>query len=264
MRDCRAVAVGNVKVRPNLWFLTLDLEGDFEIPEPGQFVQLRMGVGTDPLLRRPFSIASFSEGRSASVNILYAPAGRWTRLLASNGEGFEMDVLGPLGKPFAPADEDHSLLVAGGRGVAPLLYLSRKLSDTGRRFVSLVGARTEDDLYWSEEIAGPGEVKFATEDGSFGYEGMVTDLLEREIVGVGGRSAVYACGPMGMLRAVSKICSRAGIECQVSVETVFACGFGVCRGCVVPSTVEESPNLMACSDGPVLRAEDIDWEHFSE
>lgn len=264
MRDCRAVAVGNVKVRENLWFLTLDLEGDFEVPQPGQFVQLRMGAGTDPLLRRPFSIASFSEGRESSLNILYAPAGRWTRLLASSGEGFEMDVLGPLGKPFSPAEEDRSLLVAGGRGVAPLLYLSRRMADAGRRFISLVGARTEDDVYWNEELAGSGEVKFATEDGSLGSKGMVTDLLEKEIAGVGGRSAVYACGPMGMLRAVSKICSRAGIECQVSVETVFACGFGVCRGCVVPSTIASSPNLMACSDGPVLNAKDIDWERFSE
>ncbi len=264
MRDCRAVAVQNKKVSGDLWLLSLELDGDFEVPEPGQFVQLRMGEGTDPLLRRPFSVASFDAGAARTVGILYAPVGKWTRLVVSSKAGFEMNVLGPLGSRFTPGDEDLSLFVAGGRGVAPLLYLARKLANTGRRFMSLVGARGEHALYWSEDLAGPGEARLVTEDGTVGAKGMVTDLLEEELAAGDGRAAVYACGPLRMLRKVAEICSRTGTECQVSVETVFACGVGVCKGCSVPSTLEGKPHVMACSDGPVLRAADVDWERFSE
>jgi dihydroorotate dehydrogenase electron transfer subunit len=264
LRDCNAVAIQNRRVNKNLWLLTLELEGEFEVPEPGQFVQLRTGVGTDPLLRRPFSVASYEAGRTRTLQVLYAPVGRWTRLVASYKAGFELDVLGPLGNQFATEDEDLSILVAGGRGVAPLLYLSRRLSSTERDYLSLVGARSERDLYWNEEIAGPGEVKLATEDGSVGTTGVVTDLLEKELGAGDRRAAVYACGPLAMLKSVAEICSKTGTRCQVSVETVFACGIGVCRGCLVPSTQEERSHLMACSDGPVLRAEYVDWERFSE
>jgi dihydroorotate dehydrogenase electron transfer subunit len=160
--------------------------------------------------------------------------------------------------------QELSLLVAGGRGVAPLLYLSRRLVNEGRRFTPLVGARSEHDLYWSEDLAGPGEIKIVTEDASVGARGIVTDLLENGMRTVVGRVAVYACGPLGMLRNVAEMCLRTGTKCQVSVETVFACGVGVCRGCIIPTTLKGKSNLLACSDGPVLNAQDVDWERFSE
>jgi dihydroorotate dehydrogenase electron transfer subunit len=264
LRDCRGFAVQNEKVSENLWFLNLQLEGEFEVPEPGQFVQLRTGASTDPLLRRPFSVASFRAGMSPTLGIIYAPIGKWTKLVASKGTGFEVDVLGPLGNAYAIGREEKCLLVAGGRGVAPLLYLARKLNDTGRSFLSLVGARSEHDLYWSEDLTGPCDVKVVTEDGSAGAKGLVTDLLEAELPRGDCSAAVYACGPLAMLRKVAEICSRAKMPCQVSVETSFACGFGVCRGCVVPSAAQGVSHLMACSDGPVLRASDVDWERFVE
>jgi dihydroorotate dehydrogenase electron transfer subunit len=262
--DCRAVAVENRRVCENLWHLVLELDRDCPEPHPGQFVLLRMGEATDPLLRRPFSVASFRAGAPATMGVLYAPVGRWTRFVASHKPGFELSVLGPLGSRFVPGDEDRSLLVGGGRGVAPLVYYAQKLAHAGRSFLPLVGARTAQDIYWGENLSCPGDVVLATEDGSAGARGLVTDLLEKELAGGDGRSAVYACGPLAMLKKVAELCSQLGAQCQVSVETVFGCGTGVCRGCSVPTTVEGETYLMACSDGPVLRATDVDWERFTE
>jgi dihydroorotate dehydrogenase electron transfer subunit len=167
-----------------------------------------------------------------------------------------------LGSAFSPGREEISVLVAGGRGVAPLIFLAEALAGEGREFVALVGARVEGDLYWDGAMD-RAKVKITTEDGSAGVKGLVTDLLEPQLAGLRGAAAVYCCGPVKMLRSVSEICAARGTPCQASVETVFACGVGVCRGCVVPRANGDAPYLMACSDGPVLRAEEVNWELFA-
>lgn len=262
MRDCLGVVVENKKVAHGLLRLGLETAGDFPEPVPGQFVNLRYGEGTDPLLRRPFSVYSFSAGDPAHIGILYAPVGRWTRRLASSGEGTAVSVLGPLGKGFVPGEESRSILVAGGRGVAPLIYLAESLAGEGREFLSLVGARSKGELYW-DGVMGRGQMAVTTEDGSAGTRGLITDLLESTLAKGGDGVAVYCCGPIRMLRKVSELCGERGVPCQTSVETVFACGIGICRGCSVPPRSPEMPYLMACSDGPVLRAGDVNWELFA-
>jgi dihydroorotate dehydrogenase electron transfer subunit len=262
LKDCRGVIVENDRAAEGLRRAVIELDGGFPAPEPGQFVNLRLEEVTDPLLRRPFSVYSFQAGIPAYLGILYASVGRWTRLLAASGNGARIDVLGPLGSAFRIGDEARSILVAGGRGVAPLIFLSGALSARRRDFVSLVGARGEGDLYW-EGATEEGRLMFATEDGSAGKRGLVTDLLGPAIAEAEGRAAVYCCGPVKMLRAVGEMCADRGVPCQASVETVFACGVGVCRGCTVPARTSDTGYLMACSDGPVLRAETIDWELFA-
>jgi dihydroorotate dehydrogenase electron transfer subunit len=252
----------NREVAEGLRRLVLRIDGEFAVPAPGQFVNLRFGESHDPLLRRPFSVYSFAGGKPASLGILYAPVGRWTRRLASCCEGTEVNVLGPLGSAFEPGNEEVAVLVAGGRGVAPLNYFAEMLNARGRRFVSLVGGRGKDDLY-VEGALSRADVKTTTEDGSAGARGLVTDLLEPEIAGYGDKAAVYCCGPVKMLRRISEICAKLGVPCQASVETVFACGMGICRGCTVHTPGPDSSYLMACSDGPVLRAEQVDWESFA-
>lgn len=262
MKDRVAILIDNNKVAEGLRRLVLSIDGGFPTPLPGQFVNLRLGESLDPLLRRPFSVYSFDDGDPALVGVLYAPVGRWTRRLASREVGTEINVLGPLGSGFVAGSEEVSVLVAGGRGVAPLIYLAKTLESRGRRFVSLVGARGSGDLY-VEGALGRGGLETVTEDGSAGAKGVVTDLLERQLAGWGGRAAVYSCGPIKMLRKVSEICAAHEVSCQTSVETVFACGMGVCRGCIVHTPDPNAPYLMACSDGPVLRAEEVDWESFA-
>jgi dihydroorotate dehydrogenase electron transfer subunit len=262
LRDCRGVIVKNERAAEGLRRVVIELDRGFAAPAPGQFVNLRLGDVTDPLLRRPFSVYSFQEGTPAYLGVLYAPVGRWTRILAARGEGGAIDVLGPLGSAFEIGEERRSILVAGGRGVAPLIFLAGALSSRRRDFVSLVGARGEGDLYW-EGASEEGRLRFATEDGTAGMRGLVTDLLVPAISEAAGGAAVYCCGPARMLRAVSEMCAERGVPCQASVETVFACGVGVCRGCTVPAKGSDTRYLMACSDGPVVRAETVDWEHFA-
>ena len=262
MRDCLGVIVENDRVAEGLWRAVIEIENGFSTPVAGQFVNLRLGDGTDPLLRRPFSVSSFKGGKPARVGILYAPVGRWTRRLAATGRGVAAGVLGPLGRPFEIGGEETSILVAGGRGVAPLIFLAEALADRGKSFISLVGARGGGGLYW-DGAPGRGRLSVATEDGSAGTRGIVTDLLEPGLAEMKESTAVYCCGPVKMLRRVSELCAERGVPCQVSVETVFACGMGVCRGCTVPAKDAGAPYLMACSDGPVLRAEDVDWGLFS-
>jgi dihydroorotate dehydrogenase electron transfer subunit len=129
--------------------------------------------------------------------------------------------------------------------------------------IALIGAASARQLYWEPPEGLECEVRFATEDGSLGVRGLVTDLLEGALAQE-RECAVYACGPLRMLRRVSEICSGAGVLCQVSVEAVFACGMGLCRGCAVPSKSQDRPYLMACSDGPVLDGRAIEWERFAE
>lgn len=262
LRDRAGVVVENGRVADGLLRLVLEIADGLPVPQPGQFVNLRLEAGTDPLLRRPFSVYSYRQGPPALLGILYAPVGRWTRLLAACGPGTELRVLGPLGTGFNPGPEEISVLVAGGRGVAPLIYLSNVLAARGRKFVSLLGARVEGDLYRDGAMDG-GELRIATEDGSAGVRGLVTDLLEAQLAEHPEGSAVYSCGPLGMLKRVSELCASHGVACQTSVETAFACGVGVCRGCSVPAASEDAPYLMACSDGPVLRAEQVNWELFA-
>ncbi len=262
MKDCRGYIFENAEVAEELRLLTLELPDVFSTPLPGQFVNLRCGEGTDPLLRRPFSVHFFKGGDSPRLGVLYAPVGRWTRQLASLGKGREVMALGPLGKAFSPGDEETSILVAGGRGVAPLTFLADALAGAGGNPAPLVGARAESGLYWAGSFP-RSKVSFITEDGSAGARGLVTDLLERRLAETDGGVAVYCCGPVKMLRKICEMCLERGVPCQASVETVFACGLGVCRGCGVPGAGRDARYLMACTDGPVLRAEDVDWEEFS-
>jgi dihydroorotate dehydrogenase electron transfer subunit len=262
VKDVSAVVTENVEVVKGLRRLILQIDAEFSVPLPGQFVNLRMGESLDPLLRRPFSVYSYTGGEPASLGILYAPVGRWTRKLALCPPGASISVLGPLGSAFKPGAEELSVLVAGGRGVAPMIYLAERLEESGRSFVALLGARGSDDLH-VEGALEKSQVKITTEDGSTGARGIVTDLLEPELEACGGRAAVYCCGPVKMLRRISEICAKMGVPCQASVETVFACGVGVCRGCTVHTPAPEGPYLMACSDGPVLRSDEVDWESFA-
>ena len=219
---------------------------------PGQFVMLEVSPGLDPLLRRPFSL---HEVDSDSFQILYRVVGRGTQVLSGRRTGELLDTIGPLGSGFDLL-EGNVLLVAGGMGIAPLLFLARLLKQGGQEPVLLYGARTASSLVAREgfeKLAVP--VKLATEDGSAGFKGTCTELLESELPG-SGYTGIYACGPAPMLAAVKDISERLGISsCQVSVEERMACGVGACLGCSVGSS--KGGYVTVCKDGPVFDIGDI-------
>jgi dihydroorotate dehydrogenase electron transfer subunit len=219
----------------------------------GQFAMLsaaeRWGGGEDerPFFGRAFSIARQADGESW---YLLEDVGPGTRRLCELRAGEQVDVVGPLGRGFrAPADGRRALLVGGGVGAAPLAILQDELGETATSV--LLGFRDREHAPGAELLRG---ARVATDDGSVGHHGLVTELLAAEIDSRDSQPlAVYACGPPPMLEAVRALCKRAGVPCQLALEAGMACGFGACFGCVVPR--RDGGYLRVCVDGPVVDAD---------
>ncbi|MFQ5456939.1 MAG: dihydroorotate dehydrogenase electron transfer subunit, partial [Myxococcota bacterium] len=225
------------------WLLRLALPA-FAPPAPGQFVMLRVTEGGDPLLGRAMAIyRSSRRGRGATVDVVYRVVGRGTALLAAAAPGRKLWVLGPLGGAFRlPPAGGRAVLVGGGTGIASLHLLGQALRR--RRVierVALIGARTKTELLCRQDFRALGaRVRVSTDDGTAGLRGTVTDLLEKTLGGaVRPPDAAYVCGPTPMMESAWRVCERAGIPCQVSLEGPMACGFGVCLGCAVPCRVAD-------------------------
>ncbi len=218
----------------------------------GQFAMLaaveRWGGGEDerPYLARAFSIARHAQGETA---YLLEDVGPGTRRLCELGPGEELWVLGPLGHGFtAPEEDRRAILVGGGVGIAPLAILQDTLQTTTTDVSVLLGFRDEARVPGAELLHG---AELATDDGSEGHRGLVTELLERELR-ADPHAAVYACGPAGMLEGVRAICARESIPAQLALEAGMACGFGACWGCDVP--LRDGGYARVCVDGPVIDA----------
>lgn len=220
---------------------------------PGQFAQL-LPPGNSTLLRRPISICNVDESGN-QLWILVRKAGKGTEAIASAQRGDIINLIYPLGKGFSlPADnEDAPLLIGGGVGVAPLLYLGRKLREKGITPDFLIGAKTANDLLLKDELSEIGNVHFTTDDGSFGVKGLVTchPAIKHN------RSRIYCCGPLPMMKAVGEIARSRQIDCEVSLENVMGCGIGACLCCVEKTS--DRGNVCVCSEGPVFNLTELQW-----
>ncbi len=231
---------------------------------PGHFAMLQAGEGLRPYLRRAFSIADVTAvGGVPALEFVVKVVGRGTEMLSRFAEGTPIPVLGPLGVPFPVGDlapDDRVALVAGGIGLAPLLLLSRHLS--GKRVAAdlFYGGQNESDVLKRgefERLLGPHRCRYATDDGSLGRRGRVTELFEQALAGGARYRRVYACGPVPMFRSLASVLAAAGIEGSFALESEMACGFGVCLGCVVPE--RSGGYVTVCKEGPCLPADRIDW-----
>jgi len=218
--------------------------------KPGQFCNIKVSDSTFPLLRRPFSICDVEgEVISFQFNIV----GEGTKILSNLKKGDILDMLGPLGVGFDySGDFDNALIIAGGIGAAPFPFLIKNISDA-KNITSFVGGRSKKDIikYKLENII------TSTDDGSEGFCGNVVQLLDSEINNYeSSTTKIFACGPNPMLRALSKYSIEKGFDCEISTESVMACGFGICQGCNVEGTNSDR-FLLVCKDGPVFKAEDV-------
>ena len=229
---------------------------------PGQFVMVQTTPCRDPLLRRPLSIHQTIG--NAQVQLLYKVVGKGTRLLAAMTPGQKLNLTGPLGRGFDFAGKQAICLVGGGMGIAPLYFLAREIMRTGRRppqCAVLLGARTAAEFGpLSQDFmeVGATETHLATDDGSLGHHGFVAELLPQHL-DPGLPWTVCTCGPHPMMRAVVSQCRKQGWECQVSLETMMACGISACLGCAIPRADLSGPYLHVCKDGPVFKAEEVAW-----
>lgn len=226
--------------------------------KPGQFVMLRVSENRDPLLARPFGIASTTK---STIEILYRVMGRGTSLLTEMEAGHSLQVLGPLGNGFPmPEKGKTALLVAGGSGFPPLQFFAQRLDAPAHLFV---GARTKDLLPPASVLTSFKEsstkVHIATNDGSMGTQGMSTDILSAFIAKAKDKNdlVIYACGPHAMLHAVSVVAAEHSILCYVSTEERMGCGLGACMGCSIP--MKAGGYKRACKEGPVFDARDVEW-----
>ena len=261
----RARVLENRSEGPSQFRLRLAVPG-FADFAPGQFAMLSPGplsASRDPLLPRPMAIYRRLDGPDPDpqVEILYRVHGRGTAALAGARPGDAVGFVGPLGRGFPlPPEGAGLILVGGGTGIASLFELARRAARRGPVEV-LLGAREEAGLMGLADFEGLGvEVRIATEDGSRGRKGRVTELLPEALERLPA-AAVDACGPTPMMRAVAGLAVAAGRAARVSLENPMACGFGVCLGCAAP--LRGGGFALVCRDGPVLDAAAVDWEHLS-
>jgi len=233
---------------------------------PGQFVHLRIPRTMDPLLRRPLSVM-LADRVHGHLRLLVRAAGRGTEIIVGLPPHAGVELLGPLGSPFPMPDAIDGaatgtdvLMVAGGVGVAPLVCLAdamRGIDDTPY-IRSMFGASTEDMLVcWTELAARSDEFYVATDDGSAGEHGLITDVLAAQLKR-GQARVVYGCGPTAMMAQVARMCAEAGVACYCSFEQRMGCGVGACLSCAIGAA--GGGYLRVCKDGPVFRADAVDWE----
>lgn len=261
--DCHCGSLARQRVAPLLrreavgsthHLLTFELDHPLEA-DPGQFAMVRGAAwGSSPFLPRPMSLLEAGKTPSILVKVV----GEGTRRLAAASPGELFTFHAPLGRGWSPCPEDRTpVLVAGGVGVCPLLFLARSLASLGREPIALYGGRTACELPLDGALGRVADLRIATEDGSTGETGLVTRLLEQVLRDTNGRVKAYVCGPRRMMAVVAGMCRDAGALCEVSLETVMGCGFGVCLGCAVPRT--GGGYLYACSQGPCVDGFAVDW-----
>jgi dihydroorotate dehydrogenase electron transfer subunit len=259
--------IDNRRVAPDHYQMTVRLPNSFPSPSPGQFVMVRKAEQDEPLLARPFSVYGFQrQGEQTAIDLLYRITGRGTSLFSRMSAGAKLSVLGPLGRGFwLPEGIEKVILVAGGVGVAPLVFLLCNGllppdAQRSREPTFYLGARTEELLTGLERMNGLCDLKICTDDGSREYCGPVTDLLRRDIGDHDCETTmIYACGPAAMIRAMGDLLNKSQIRCQVSLEERMACGLGACLGCAVAVRNEAGKRdyRRVCRDGPVFDLREI-------
>lgn len=251
------VVTENEQLNHNYNLIKLTTTDDSALPDmfPGQFVEIRVDGSPSTFLRRPISV-NFVDKEKNELWLLVQVIGDGTRKMSQYKKNDIVNLLLPLGTSFtipSKKEKQELLLIGGGVGTAPMLFLGSCLKSEGFTPKFLLGARSKDDLLQLEEFAKYGEVYCTTEDGSYGEKGYVTNhsILEKD-----GISTIYTCGPKPMMMAVAKYAHEKNINCEVSLENTMACGFGVCL-CCIENTREG--NICTCIDGPVFNIEMLTW-----
>ena len=262
--DIHTTILSNEEVAEAHYLLRCECAEIAEHAQPGQFIHVMIPQGSGLLLRRPFTIYTM-EGHE--ITMLYQIIGDGTKQLSEMPKDAPLQVLGPLGNTFNfTTKPEPAILVGGGAGIASLMLLAVALRKNGIETIGLVGAQHHARLLSVADLKSIGvPVHIATDDGSVGHHGYITDILAELLKHADWHCpTIYACGPHGMLAAVTKIAIDFEVPAQIAMENRMGCAMGVCLGCVCP--VSTGPNSFeyqrVCTEGPVFNATDIAWDVF--
>ena len=256
MEQIEARVISAEEAMPGVFLLWLDCPVIAETAKPGQFVMVK--CGDDNLLRRPLGVHRVSDDRK-SFALLFARVGKGTGWLSQSKPGDRLDILGPLGNGFSILPDTHNiLLIGGGIGIAPLPFLAQTALEKSCRVTLLLGAATACQLCPTRLIPEGVKCAFATNDGSAGDEGHVTQSIPGYIEEA---DQIFACGPAPMYHSMTKIAELKNKAVQVSLEAMMGCGFGLCYGCTVKT---KQGFKQVCKDGPVFSFEDILWDELAD
>jgi dihydroorotate dehydrogenase electron transfer subunit len=236
-------------------FFILELLSPVNLPEilPGQFAQVRVDGSPETFLRRPISFYDV-DNKKNTFRLLIQIVGKGTEALSKLVPGDNLNLIYPLGNTFTmPAQNENCLLIGGGVGIAPLLYFAKRIKQAGSRSDFLLGFRNRKRIIEYDEFRSYGTVYLTTEDGSEGEKGYVTD---HSILGVKKYDRIFCCGPDPMMKAVALYARLHNISCEVSLENLMACGFGICLCCIVDTS---RGNICTCTEGPVFNINDLKW-----
>lgn len=243
--------------RINTEYFVLSLENEKKLPEikPGQFVQVRVDNTPGTFLRRPISVYDVNYEKNI-MYLLIQVVGEGTRTLSGLKNGERLNLIYPLGNSFSLPDSEKTLLIGGGVGVAPLMFLGRWLTEQKKESLFLLGFRNSELQVDIDLFRKLGEVYISTDDGSAGEKGVVTQhpVLHNDTLDI---SMVYTCGPDVMMKAVALWAAKKNIPCEASLENTMACGFGACL-CCAQETVHGT--LQVCTDGPVFNTKELIWQ----
>ena len=256
------------EVAPDVFLISLLAPLIAQQAIPGQFIHIKCSKDNYPLLRRPLSIHRMDKDKG-EIFILFQVVGEGTKLLAQRAVGDDLDIIGPIGNGFNIYPKSQKIMIVGGGiGVAPLIALAEKSVAEGKEVRVLIGASKREMVIGEELFKSLGaNVDISTEDGSYKYKGLVTDLL-KEVIQVWPPDQIFTCGPKAILRKIADIASSISINCQVSLEERMGCGIGACLGCVCKIKIKEKEKnnkveynyKRVCVDGPVFKASEVIWD----
>ncbi len=256
MRQFAAEVISNGQIAAGYFELSFSWRNTEETPLPGQFISLKSYGTTDLVLRRPFAVSAF-DAVGGEARIIYQLKGKATTALAGRLAGESLDVIGPLGNSFPAPSGKRPILVGGGVGLGPILFLGNRLLGEGRHPLVVLGFRGASLI---PELSSRCrfEPNLCTDDGSAGFRGTVVDYL-RQLPGAelaGGE--LYACGPNPMMAGCHSLASDFDLACWVSMEQIMGCGVGACMGCAIPVAGSAS-YARVCTEGPVFSSRTIAW-----
>ena len=242
----RLKIVENREIAKDTFLLKVENPALFEV-FPGQFFMIKINEFNYPLLRRPFSVAGFSD----TIDFIYRVVGEGTSILSKKRSGEFMDFLGPLGNGFKINSTKRLILVGGGVGVAPLIYLKDVIENKYRvSCEAYFGFNRREEVFTESGF-------ISTMDGSYGFRGTAVDMVQDKL---DGDSLIFACGPLPMMKKLALLSFEYGCSMQVSLESRMACGIGVCLGCVVETV--DGGFKRVCVEGPVFDFEEIQWQEM--